>query len=545
MKNISIIIASILISISVNAEHYFKIPLKKLDKDQNIIVTSLTGLSPVDPVTSVNDNDPADINTWALFLQNNVEPYNGFGSGHYDPNHPTAPITSSSVSMSTLSTKNISIKQEGGEEGGEGEGEGEGEFCASSQMTIEEIENYMQTTGFVYIQSGYSEPMPTVTGLNNVIHQFEIQNSNITALTGIENITHITDGILFFQNDNLTNYSALSNLQETRQVSLMFNPSIDISFLSNMTKGDLDVYGTQITNIQSLNPNLECERFTLSGAELNSIDYPNLANIFQNGCTNIRIDINNLTNVNSFSGITEFDDLILDRNDLTDISGLSDLVRVNNTLDLSSNPNLVDLTPLSNLTYVEGGLYLSNTGITTFTGLENLTTIGQILHLYEHESLVNLNGLESLTEIGGLFLIRPTSLNNIDGLQNLTTVNQSFSMEDVNVPDFSALSNLETVGGNFDISSPTATNLTGLENLRTVGGRLGVWMPNLRDISALNNLESLDGRLYINYGYNMSIGKLRSDHFICQNIEDKVYFGYNVTPSQSTVNTVRSRLCES
>lgn len=546
MKKLNLSIISILITFNLTAEYYYQIPMVVLDRDQNVIVSNDTNGgsgTPFDPTTSVNDNDPSDINTWASFLQNNVQPYNGNGAGHYDPTHPPAPIFVtgvSSLSSSSIGTSSLSYSEGGEEEGGCEEEE----FCPSPAMTISEIENYMYTTGFVYKQYGNSDPMPTITGLNQVIHEFEIQNSSISAITGVENITHITDGILFFQNNNLVDYSGLSNLQETGAVTIMYSPVVDISFLSNLVKGNMDIWGTPITNIQNLNSNLDCERFTMTGSSINSIDYPNLETIFQNGCTDIMLHYNNLTNVNSLSGITELENLRLNGNQITDLSGLSDVVRINNSLTLHENPNLSDLTPLSNLTYIGGELSLEHTNITNLNGLQNLSTAGYI-SLYEQDTIQSLEGLNNLTHADNIHIVRPANLTNIDALQNLTSVEKRLTLENVNVPNFQGLSGLETVGWRLAISSPTATSLDGLENLRHVGLEgIQVYFDSLRDISALNNLESMDGRLYINYAYNMSGGKLRSDHFICQDIANKVYFGYNVTPSASTVNTVRNRICE-
>ena len=536
-KYISII--SILFIFNLQANYFYKIDIKSQSSINinNIINENINEV--FDPLESENTNTEEDINIWAQYLQNNVRPYNGNGS-HYDPTHPTIPEEEGYSSFSSNSSFYQEEPIEGGEEGFE---EGECiEYCSSDIFSIEEIKSYMLTTGLVFEQVGNSEPMPQVTGLNNVIHRFEMQNSNITELSGIENITHVMDRVLFF-NNNISDYSAFSNLKETERFEVVFSGgSFDFATLQNLEKGDVIFWDVPLYNLNLLNENLICKELNFVGANLSSINYSNLANIFSNGCTNINLDLNNITEVDVLSGITHFQRLDLGRNNLQNISGLSSIERVEESLNLDNNPSLSDLSPLSNLTYIGRDLTLEDTSITTLEGLNNLTSVGY-LSLYEHDYLENLNGLENLITAGTIYLIRPPNLNNIDGLRNLTTIENRLALENIKVNDFSALSNLETVKWSMYISSPYATSLNGLENLRSVGSSLEVsGMPNLIDISALNNLESLGGKFHVDFR-NMSGGKLNANHFICQDIANKVYFGYNVTPTPYQVSYVKSRIC--
>ena len=89
-------------------------------------------------------------------------------------------------------------------------------------------------------------------------------------------------------------------------------------------------------------------------------------------------------------------------------------------LDIIGN-DIVDLSPLSALTSVGGGLGIRyNTALTNLDGLSALTSVGGGLGIVNNTALTNLNGLSALTSVGGgIFIWGNTALTNLDGLSAL------------------------------------------------------------------------------------------------------------------------------
>ncbi|MCR9246412.1 MAG: hypothetical protein NXI31_15370 [bacterium] len=119
--------------------------------------------------------------------------------------------------------------------------------------------------------------------------------------------------------------------------------------------------------------------------------------------------------------------------------------------------DIVDLTPLSGITTVAGGLNIfSNPQLASLEGLHNITSVGPIgVFVYQNPALANLDGLRGLTTVGdiiGDLEVRSNgALANLDGLRNLTLV-----------------------GGNLDITNNAAlTRFCGLQPLLANNGLRG------------------------------------------------------------------------
>lgn len=135
-------------------------------------------------------------------------------------------------------------------------------------------------------------------------------------------------------------------------------------------------------------------------------------------------------------------------------------------VDLSGIPvNITDLTPLSNITSVEGFAVYS-TQVTSLSGLNNLTN-AEWVHIMENHQLTSLSGLENLASISDGFAIYDNYQ-----LTSLTTFNNLTSITDLQFY------------GNHSL-----TSLSGLESIISLEF-LSIWNNNqLTDISALQNID--------------------------------------------------------
>ena|SRR5688572_12397924 len=85
--------------------------------------------------------------------------------------------------------------------------------------------------------------------------------------------------------------------------------------------------------------------------------------------------------------------------------------------DAASN-DIVDLSPLSNLTSIIGSLTIMDTDIlTSLTGLDNLTSTGS-LNLTSNSGLSDISALSNVTSLGMLSVSQNNSLIDLSGLQN-------------------------------------------------------------------------------------------------------------------------------
>lgn len=140
-----------------------------------------------------------------------------------------------------------------------------------------------------------------------------------------------------------------------------------------------------------------------------------------------------------------------------------------------------------NCTEISGKLQIGTgtvNAITSLTPLSNLTTVQGELRISTNYSLTSLSGLENITSVGSLFV----------GYNS----NQLTSL--------SGLNGLETITGNATIGyNDSLTTLTGLDNLQTIGGFLWIYSnTNLNSISSLNNLTTIANWLQIAVSSNMN-----------------------------------------
>ena len=200
---------------------------------------------------------------------------------------------------------------------------------------------------------------------------------------------------------------------------------------------------------------------------------------------------------------------------------------VTGNLWINSNiGNVVDLTPLSNLTTVGGILYIYNNPVlTNLDGLQNLTSVGNYVEIASNASLTNIDGLQSLTSIGGyLYLNANPALTNIDGLQNLTSLGGSLNIRlNTALTNIDVLQNFTSIGGYLNIYGNTAlTNLDGLQNLTSVGSWFLIRLNGtLTNLDGLQSLTSVGGWFHI-----------------YQNLELESYCGIYPLLSEGTVGSI-------
>src|SRR5690606_19436605 len=196
----------------------------------------------------------------------------------------------------------------------------------------------------------------TTINTNLIIGHFSIgASSNITDLTPLSNITHITGEVIIRQNPSLVNAN-LNSLQEIGGDLTLFGGS-NIN-LTTLSLNSLTSIGGKISISNTLN---------LSTLGLNSLQtIGGSVTILQTGITSI--SLGNVTSLNASLDIRS-------NSQLNSISGLQNLASVNGSVTMHYNDALVSLSGLQNLTSINGTLSIrNNAALTSLAGLHNLTS---------------------------------------------------------------------------------------------------------------------------------------------------------------------------
>ncbi|HRN35681.1 MAG TPA: T9SS type A sorting domain-containing protein [Flavobacteriales bacterium] len=166
---------------------------------------------------------------------------------------------------------------------------------------------------------------------------------------------------------------------------------------------------------------------------------------------------------------------------------------------LIAQGNITDLTPLAQLTAVEGYLQVGlNPQLTNLAGLENITSVGGSLGITGNAQLTDMSGLSGLTTVGGLMEVSENnSLTSLAGLQNIISVGSYLDISDSpGLTDLQGLEGIETISGSLIIRDNTAlASMQGLAPISIGGGLDLMNNPQLMDLSAALGLTSLGGPL--------------------------------------------------
>lgn len=161
--------------------------------------------------------------------------------------------------------------------------------------------------------------------------------------------------------------------------------------------------------------------------------------------------------------------------------------------------NITDLTPLAQLTAVDGYLHIGpNPQLTNVDGLENITSVGGALSITGNAQLSDLSGLSGITTVGGLMEISANNnLTSLAGLQGITSVGSYLQISDSpGLTDLQGLDGIESIGGDILISvNPVLASMQGLSPTSVGGGFSLMNNPQLMDLSAASELTSLGGVL--------------------------------------------------
>ncbi len=283
----------------------------------------------------------------------------------------------------------------------------------------------------------------------------------------------------------------------------------------NEIEGNVIIEGNDIQNLDDLSILIKID------GDLIIKDCPNLTSI--EGLKNLQsiggnFEINNIDKIwqlYNFVSLTSIGgDLIIKNNEhLTTLTGgsfgslsfpgLSNVISINGSIIIESNPFLTQLDGLSGLKTINGHISIKyNDKLANISGLLGITSNVVAIRIVENPLLTSLDGLQNIASTDGDILIENNSLlTNLTGLDGINSIARHlYIWQNSNLTSLHGLENLHSIGKDMQIkNNPELLDLTGLENLETIGQNFEISSNNLlNSLNALDNLVSINGSLWIN-----------------------------------------------
>ena len=187
---------------------------------------------------------------------------------------------------------------------------------------------------------------------------------------------------------------------------------------------------------------------------------------------------------------------IKDNPELLTLAGLAGLRSMPGSVEVARNPLLTDLVGIGGFSQIAGDLILEGNDLDDLTAMNSVATVGGDLVIRDEGIVQGLEGFDALTFVGGELRIEDNdALQRLSGLGLLASVNGGVSLLDnATLNDVTALSSLETVGGTLLVSTNSAlASLDGLDSLTSAGGVEISRNDSLQTLLALQALEQVNG----------------------------------------------------
>lgn len=193
--------------------------------------------------------------------------------------------------------------------------------------------------------------------------------------------------------------------------------------------------------------------------------------------------------------------------DINDLSGLEDIIKVTNTLTWNEG-KVKSFSTWSSLDSIHNlRVNVSDTTLTSFAGLEDVTNIYEFesyspkiddlsaltnnkfnRFYFSSDSITTITDFNSITEMAMIRIDNCPNLVSITGFQNLSTISQHFWLRwNDALSDISGFQSLQQVAAQFHIDRGEFVDLNDLPSLQLVGGTMIIEdLPNLTDIELLD-----------------------------------------------------------
>jgi len=193
---------------------------------------------------------------------------------------------------------------------------------------------------------------------------------------------------------------------------------------------------------------------------------------------------------------------------LTSFYGLHNVKTINGDLIIKSCDRFKDLIELQNIETIKGGLTIErNDSLINLNGLQKITSFGGTLNIQKNKALVNLEGLDNVDKVGGSVRIDENkSLESLKGIQNINTIEMYLSIRNNDLlQNLDEFTNLKNIGGLGIVKNSALMNIEGLLNVSDTLTQLVIYEnDNISSIEALKNITFISEWMSISENKNLN-----------------------------------------
>ena len=375
----------------------------------------------------------------------------------------------------------------------------------NSNPGLEQIDAFHNLTGLGDLRVEGNTSLQEISGFNKVRRipaNLRIINSPQLSAVDAFGILDEVRGQFIFNN---TGYSACNILDiyfriidnngfGTFQVSITGNPNTS-GAVTIQTQDQLD----SLSGVCLINGGLT---FSTQLSEISGLEQLRRVN------GSVSINFNpNITNLEFLPNLRQSDGINIRGNaSLQSIAGLDSMKRLVN-ISIWDQPLITDMEPLSGLMQITGGINLRETGIVTLPDFNftHLSSSPPSISIQDNPALVDFDGLKVFKTAGMIRIQNNPSLVSVQGLSGLTSTGAGTSINILNNPQLTSLEglhNLETMfqSSVLELNNNGIEDLNGLRNLKAAGVIRIENSPVIRDVDELANVTSLSRLILINTG---------------------------------------------
>lgn len=306
--------------------------------------------------------------------------------------------------------------------------------------------------------------------LQRVGNVFNLLNTKLQTLAGLENLKVVGNQFLIVNNSRLTD---LDNLQSLEFVGGDF--VVD----GNMVLKSID--GLKRLNFIGRSMQISSNSL-LESAKFNSIQDHRLEISIR---ANPRlVSLTGLENIKNLNGLE-----IRSNEDLSDLATFENIISLGTGMVIGNCPMISDLTDFKSLNQAGSLTFENLSGLKSFAGLQNITQLDALI-ITNSSGLTDLTGLENLQRASRLYITKNENLQTIDGLDSLSDTDLILTISDN--------PKLKTLAGTLmsakEIDSIQIENNTALKDLailNTVETTDSLKIKFNRDLASLAGLTNL------------------------------------------------------
>lgn len=364
---------------------------------------------------------------------------------------------------------------------------------------LENVNALAQIDSLDVLDIYYNPALADFSGLGQLTYTRQVRFRNI----GLTDLTFFHPG-LSFQSLELEGLQSLQNVNgfPISPVSDQENQVIQFRYLDSLSHIE-GMLGLKLVHHLSIH---DCPMLqSLDGldsltkvSDLSVYNNARMANVM--GLQNLHdiIDLYlgdnpQLTHIQGLEGITRIHGLFITGHPrLSSLEGIHNLQVVENDVHIEFN-EITDLSGLARLDSVYGYLLLhGNLRIKDLDGLQSLAHVGDLLYLWDNDSLQHINHLSALNSVKSVNFYRNDRLTDISMMRRFKKLTGSLSIkENTQLTDLTGLDSLVTIGEYFTLAGPQY-HLDKLSSLDTVVGKLTLeFNPDLTDLSGLGYIKHL------------------------------------------------------